>query len=380
MKNTIVKTIRDSKHDFIEAEIGDSKQDDFFPQVKLKRLSNEYNLSVRYKHNGKGNGTHEEKEGKIIWKSGKEEAHIYPIEDGYEIEAVLNEKPKSNVIEFTLQTKGIKFYYQPELTEEEKKKGHERPENVVGSYAVYAEKVKKTYKGSKEYGVGKIGHIYRPKCTDATGKEVWAALDIHGELLSVTVPQEFLDTAVYPVIVDPTIGYSTAGGSQLYGYNNMPAVCSLFNTITAETGDVVSSIQCYAKKDSSDETIAMSLYRIESGTPTTKTGTEASVNVNSTTAQWWSYAVNDTLTNGYEYGVAYGGWSGADIASASTKIYYDFAGSNNISTREYTEQSLPATWDQYSLDDNIMSLYATFTRLPVDMNYTYTIFIDKANP
>ena len=32
--------------------------------------------------------------------------------------------------------------------------------------------------------------------------------------MTVTVPQNFLDKAVYPVIIDPTFGYATIGNSE----------------------------------------------------------------------------------------------------------------------------------------------------------------------
>lgn len=349
------------------------------PQVKLKRFSNEYNLSVRYKHNGKGLESYEYKDFQFIWKKGKAEAHIYPIENGYEIEAVLNEKPKSNVIEFTIQTKGVGFHYQPALTEEEIAKGYHRPDNVIGSYAVYAEKVKKTYVGRKQYGTGKIAHIYRPKCVDANGVEVWAELKIDESvgLLSVIVPQEFLDTAVYPVIVDPTIGYDTIGGSNIDLGSSNEAIAVMVNTVSAVTGDVCTGISFYAKKEASNETVAVSLYTVSGGVPVTKSGTESSINVNSTTAQWWSSgATSDALTNGVEYCVAYGGWGGG-IGSENTQVYYDTL---TDASSYATTTTLPATWNEQAPVSNMVSLYATFTRAPIDINYTYSIFIDKANP
>ena len=93
-------------------------------------------------------------------------------EGGYEYQINLKSKPATNVIEFTLETQGLDFFYQPPLTEEMdehtaefgedievtgtdvKKNGkivRHRPENIVGSYIVYASDSKINYVGGKEY-------------------------------------------------------------------------------------------------------------------------------------------------------------------------------------------------------------------------------------
>jgi len=185
----------------------------------------------------------------------------------FELEVLLLEKPKKNKVEFTVETKGLKFYYQPELTQKEKDDGAFRPENVVGSYAVYHEsktnniiypfdksgytldelneKVlseelvakinKKTseveyYTQGKKYRVGKAFHIYRPKIVDSAGTEVWGDLivDTNKKVLTVEIPQEFLDNAVYPVrhAAGLTFGYTSAGGSNLqvsYYHSSFPS-------------------------------------------------------------------------------------------------------------------------------------------------------------
>ncbi len=57
---------------------------------------------------------------------------------GFEIEIVLDEAPASNV--FDVQVEGVEdldFFHLPELTAEEIAEGAVRPENLVGSCAVY---------------------------------------------------------------------------------------------------------------------------------------------------------------------------------------------------------------------------------------------------
>lgn len=66
-----------------------------------------------------------------------------------------------------------------------------------------------------EYKTGKAFHIYRPKAIDANGVEQWCSLDIKDGILTVIIPQNFLNKALYPVIVDPTFGYTSAGASSV---------------------------------------------------------------------------------------------------------------------------------------------------------------------
>lgn len=201
----------------IEIEIGDKKQADFYPQVKTKHWGNECNLSVRLKEDAY-EGELQRVGQKVEWKRGNRTARLYELDGfedgGFEFEVELAEKPDTNVVEFTIQHKGFQFLFQGELTKEEKSQGYERPENVIGSYAVYHKTAKNNWK-NRHYRTGKAFHIYRPFAQDAEGKRVWCDLHIDEEsgLMTITVPQKFLDEAIYPVIVDPTFGYTSIGAT-----------------------------------------------------------------------------------------------------------------------------------------------------------------------
>jgi len=218
---TFRKKVKQNPKDRIEVIVGDDKQLDFKPQVKIQRWDNEVNFSMRAEE--KLNAIVEEKKGIIKYITSDYEVHQYEkpevSEDGgFEFEWVLNKKPESNILKATIQTKGLDFFYQPELTQEEIENGAERPENVIGSYAVYHKTKKNNIVGEQEYKTGKFCHIYRPKAIDKNGVENWCELNINEEVgeLTVTVPQDFLDNASYPVIVDPTFGYTSTGGSITY--------------------------------------------------------------------------------------------------------------------------------------------------------------------
>ena len=252
--NTYSKIPKDNPKDRIAVEIGDAKQVDFFPQVKHQRWDNECNVSYRLIHE-ELNPTVTEKDGKINWKGKDIEVDFYELtedEGGYEMEVILHKKPKTNIVSFTLQDKDVDYFYQPALTEQEIKDGYERPDNVIGSYAVYAKIPKTNWTGGKEYKCGKVGHIYRPKIIDSGGKEVWGDLHIEDGILSVTIPQEFLDSAIYPVkhAAGLTFGFITAGGSDdPLVWNNPSADGSVFPL--SETG-TLKSITAWIKQSFND--------------------------------------------------------------------------------------------------------------------------------
>lgn len=156
-----------------------------------------------------------------------ENGHEFTINEngGVEFDLILREKLDSNVFSFPIETKGLKFYYQPPLhpehptwadTNRDGKADTFTTENVVGSYAVYHEtqdKLWKTKEEAEKYKTGKAFHIYRPKVYDAKENEIWGELNIDETegVLTITVDQDWLNSAAYPVRIDPNFGYETAG-------------------------------------------------------------------------------------------------------------------------------------------------------------------------
>ncbi len=161
--------------------------------------------------------------GKDVLEYQNYTARIYEIETGMEFEIVLYSRPLTNVFNFNIDSKGLQYFYQPPLEDEVFEKGWfvnathaidengtikiHRPVNVVGSYAVYG------FKRDNEYKTGKVGHIYRPLIYDSKGVKVYGELLIEGSTLSITVPDLWLDEAVYPVIIDPIFGKTDKGAS-----------------------------------------------------------------------------------------------------------------------------------------------------------------------
>ncbi|MBW1860094.1 MAG: hypothetical protein JRI70_08485 [Deltaproteobacteria bacterium] len=242
-RNTFVRKVKGDKHNELEVEVGDIGSDEFKPHLRIKRWGDECSFSCELLDCAAGSPLLRTDKNKIKFGNNKTEAHFYDIPgtdepDGSEFEVVLKEKPKINVVSMLIATKGLAFYYQPELTKEEIADGCIRPENVVGSYAVYHESKAGDYSraGSKNYKSGKAFHIYRPKITDAKGKSVWGKLNIEGNLLTIEIPQRFLDKAKYPVSVDPEFGYTSLGASE-YGYGGNKLYGSVY-TSPVDIGEV----------------------------------------------------------------------------------------------------------------------------------------------
>ena len=89
------------------------------------RWDNEVNVSLRLKHNETAPTFRKDGE-KIIWEGTKMSAHFYDLpisaehpEGASEFEIHLNEKPDTNIIEYSLVDKGVEYFYQPEITDEE---------------------------------------------------------------------------------------------------------------------------------------------------------------------------------------------------------------------------------------------------------------------
>lgn len=236
--------------------VGDEKQPNFKPRMKIKRWDNEVNFSVGLISAHGGN--HAYVSDKVMWSDGhgvsasfyrfKTPDSSFELPAQLEFEVVLASKPATNTIEFSIETKKLDFFYQPPLTQDEIDDGWERPKNVIGSYAVYhSDKV-----GDK-YHAGKAFHIYRPFAIDAEGREVWCDLhiDVGSKLLTITVPQDFIDDAVYPIVVDPTFGVNPASPgsssvqidvSKMYGsLFTSPSNIDTAQKFTAYTGSAYGS-------------------------------------------------------------------------------------------------------------------------------------------
>jgi hypothetical protein len=236
---TLVKEAVDENS--VKAVIGKEEATNFEPSILLSRWDGEVALGVKSDISNipAQDRTLSSDGNKIVLDTPKVKYQMYDLpkteqmrDGGYEFEITLKEKPETNVVSLDIDTQNLDFFYQPPLNREKQRpgetcsetqcwnnKGEEvrlRPENVVGSYAVYYQNKKSgdySLVGGKNYKTGKAFHIFRPRIEDAKGNWIWGNLNIDTQTgkLTVTIPREFLDNAIYPVrhAAGLTIGFNS---------------------------------------------------------------------------------------------------------------------------------------------------------------------------
>ncbi len=289
---------------------------------------------------------------------------FYTRPDGaLEWEIILERAPETSVICFPLETRGLEYLYQSELTAAEIASGVERPDSVIGSYAVYhsgknwnrlvACRNDTTY---ENYGAGKAFHIYRPKARDSRGWTVWCNLNIDS-FLTITIPRRFLEQAIYPVTVDPTFGNTNVGASTAYLSNSVCHALSGSSSYrhTASGGDIITSYSIYCLTYANPAYISFAAYSYANGYPDSRLAAGVPLTVTNSSMQWnTTPAVSQALTAGTTYVVAFG-----DVSPASA-IRARFDSETNV-VSVHNAASLPSTWNQSSTANNRWSIYATYT-------------------
>lgn len=165
---------------------------------------------------------------KVVWNSQGVEFNIYAknetdiLPKSLEYELIIDDKyagtskPIESII-FPLSSSGLKFYYQPTFSDEwYARNGMVAPDYIKGTYAVYYNKSGDyTRLGGKNYKTGKAFHIFKPELIDAKGNRIYADLHISDGYMVIDLRgvQDWLSKAVYPVIIDPTIGYTSIGAA-----------------------------------------------------------------------------------------------------------------------------------------------------------------------
>jgi len=344
--------------DDFESEIGDLKTvDGFYPQYKLKRWANEANFSARIKDSTKIRPTIEGD--KIVYTTPVYTARFYEAAGGFEFDITQHVKPASRVIEFTLRHKGLNFFYQPALTQTQIDEGVERPADIVGSYAVYHASKSNHISGQTNYKAGKAFHIKRPWAEDSTGKRVWCDLNINpvANLMTITLPKQFYNNSTWPILIDPTFGFSSIGGSnggaindRAYGHGNAT------QHYNASSGDTVTKIEMYTRSTGSG-LVDLGVYdMLGAGVNNANKLGSSQINVPTNSASWIANSVSISLTAGNDHFLAHKG-------TGSARRYWDntSAGDSTEDTGSVTSAVLDNTWTENTTDNETVSLFATYT-------------------
>ncbi len=326
--------------EFVEIEVGDTKQPEFYPQFKVMKWNNECNFSIRLANH--------------LDITDKE---FYEIEEGkgFEFMVTLKEKPSSNVLKFTMEFKECEFWYQPM---EPPEPSMHMPDNIKGSYAVYHPS-----KMHNEYKTGKIAHIRRPLIRDANNRQTWGVLKIDEtkKLLTITIDQDFLDTAQYPIKVDPDVGLTTQGGTEstvnsdrAHGHTDDDT------TRVAGANEEITSMTGWLNVDAGTETVGVAAYTATGGsepyTPANRLAAHVNISISNTSAAEVSTAaLTQALSNGTRYTMCWGEYS---VQDDSISEWVDVGPADQRSRQ--TGDTLAATWSELQKRTGRFSYYYTY--------------------
>jgi len=356
-----------------KVEIGDKDSVDFKPTAKLKRWGEECSLVLSISTTEKIAPTIQGE--KILWTGRNYGAEFYQATDGFKFNIILPKKPSTNVFPLDFNSDNLKFSYQPPMNERFHDGWSERfqtdihvtetqvirvsdgfvlgecPENVVGSYAVYHASKRDHILGQTNYKTGKAFHWYRPLIYDKAGRTCWGILNVRQGLRTVTVPQDFLDNAVYPVTIDDFLGYTDKGGS---GYL-FPSFVG--TRATAGADGTVTSISMYLEEAGSQPNVNFGYYNDNAGEVGTHVAHGTSDSPGDGYDDWYTLNVSGAISNGNVY------WLMCQSATASQ--YYEYEDSEvgwkqawgSITFGDWGDNPTAASY----YDNTRTSIYATYT-------------------
>lgn len=295
-------------------------------------------------------------------------------QEGVKIDILLNEKPATTT--FCYQITGWEsydFFYQPPLSEEEVAQGAYRPEEIVGSYAVYHKTLHDFEEGETNYETGKVMHIPYPYIwsVNATSTTKHRAQDfsIKDGSMCVTVAQSDLDTMEYPIRIDPTFGYTSVGGTNTSLLANETA--GNYYISPPDSGATsLSKISLYAQYRLSSDQYKGVLYDSSGNVVTNGTGSAT----NPPVAYGWTdstFGTPPTITTNTSYGINVVMSSTTDYKYDTVTSAYGLYDSTNsfaspqsitISDSGNIKMSVYATWDQAVCDPTTTWCTDIFTK------------------
>lgn len=347
------------------------------PKVVLQKWNGEISFGITFSEMvASTTGSRQLLSDKVNWEAGNQKMTVFPLtaaplmeDGGLELLIELQSKPAKNVFNFQLDNwENLDFFFQGPLWKEAGLSGptekctetncvingdkNTRAENVVNSYAVYYKNHQDYHLGHTNYATGKAFHIFRPLITDLNGVSTWGELKYEKGVLSVIVPQKFLDTASYPIQIDPTFGYATQGAST----GTIGGARSYIGSpYTALSGDIVVGYGSYVC--SSASTVGATAYTFSGGVAVTRLGSANSLTglaacgvVQLRTVS----GLSDSLTAGVQYVPALGNPNGSSVTVAVDTT------SGNQLDRQGTDFTLGTTWTHVDYTASKLSVFAYY--------------------
>ncbi len=233
--------------------------------------------------------------------------------------ALANTLSSKGTLDLHFETNGLTFTKQLALTPEQlAHPGNYRPDHVVNSWAAYHSS---RSQGDK-YRTGKAFHLFRLKAIDANGKWTWLDADIDeaSRLLKIQIDSWF-STAAYPVVIDPTLGYTTIGGSDV---SNSGSIIHAFGETgtagyTMSENGTLTAINLYCSDNgSSGMHVTLGVYNQGTNYPGTKFAVASEISI-VTTIAWFTASASGSLVSGSKYWLA----MNHDLGGAQMGMKYD---------------------------------------------------------
>lgn len=293
---------------------------------------------------------------------GDQRQVIYPLADGLEWTILLKKKPVSPVLSFDIVTSNLTFSSMGKVTQWEIDNKAVRPDSLIDAYTFYHKS-----KSWNDYGTGQAGIIYRPKAWDSNNDTVWCTLNIDTVtgLFSLTLPTTFWNNAIYPVIVDPTFGYTDIGGlsneveEKIHGGVTSP-----------DSNGTLDSMAVYLKDQETDHEVKCAVYLVRDSSASPKVtaliDSSLPVSVGSGGDGWYFFVldINATVFSDSIYAIVVI----ADSEEGSMKIVFQIGAKyqpwaheasqayNDVWENPWEEMSSSAQFDEWPV-----SIYAFYT-------------------
>lgn len=266
---------------------------------------------------------------RVEWHDGgRVGMRAYPLDDGrferggLEWEIVLTDVPARPTLALDLDLSGVDLHHQGALSPAEVARGVQRPDNVVNSFvAMHRTRGPLHFEtgAAEKYKTGKAFHLFRPEAIDNNGARMWIPWSFNPNSKKLTLdfdsdPQvaAWLQSAAYPVTIDPTVGYSTIPGS--LDDTNEYVICTKFTA--GANGDAnPGTAFVYGSADSGTVVASVAVYANGAASPDGKTRLALSSNITLTTTPGFrSAAITWTgIVSGTSYFIGTGTNTGGNI-------------------------------------------------------------------
>lgn len=287
-----------------------------------------------------------------------------------EFEIHLASAPAEEFIDFPFNASALDMIFQPTLAKiaidgssfQARGGGTmRRPANVNNSYALYHSSKGNLHSGDGDkYRTGKAFHLYRFQAVDAKGDLHWLDTKYSPEAGTISIVMDpWFQTAVYPVVIDPTFGFTSQGGSTDDASSNFIWAKAFANPASSGTLDSISS---YVAKAINNTTFNPAIYSDVTSAPSARLAfvnsggtalTSASISLITTPI---SYA---SLTSGIQY---WFGLSNLNADNTSNNYFWAFDTGGSLNYKFDAGGGWPASASGgLTFADEKISVYGNYT-------------------